>query len=72
MKQLRAQAFRLGLTEDDLDDALDEATEQNAKPKSMVMKLVMLAEHNRTVQDLRKYTQSLDEVYEQLRSLSVK
>ena len=72
MKQLRAQAFRLGLTEDDLDDALDEATEQNAKPKEMVMKLVMLAEHNRKVQDLQKYTQSLDEVYEQLRSLPVK
>lgn len=72
MKQLRAQAFRLGLTEDDLDDALDEATEQNAKPKDMVMKLVMLAEHNRKVQDLQIYTQSLDEVYEQLRSLSMK
>ena len=71
MKQLRAQAFGLGLTEDDLDFVLDEATEQNAKPKDMIMKAVMLAEHKHEVQDLQKLTQGLDEVNEHLLSLSV-
>ena len=71
MKQLRAQAFSLGLTEDDLDYVLDEATDQDAKPKDMIMKAVMLAEHKREVQDLQKLTQGLDEVNEYLLSLSV-
>ena len=72
MKQLRAQAFGLGLTEDDLDYVLDEATEQNTKPKDMIMKAVMLAEHKHGVQDLHKLTQGLDEVNAHLLSLSVK
>jgi hypothetical protein len=72
MKELRAQAFGLGLTEDDLDYVLDEATEQNAKPKDMIMKAVMLAEHKHEVQELQKFTQGLDEVNEHLSSLAVK
>ena len=36
MKELRSHCRRyLGLTEDDLDYVLDEATEQNAKPRSL-------------------------------------
>jgi hypothetical protein len=72
MKQLRAHAFGLGLTEDDLDYVLDEATDQNAKPKDMIMKAVMLVEHKHEVQDLQKLTQGLDEVNAHLLSLSVK
>ena len=50
MKQLRAKGFGLGLSEDDLDYALDEATEHNVKPKDMVTKAVMLAEYGIAVQ----------------------
>ena len=38
------RAFELGLTEPDLDNALDEATEQNTKPKEMIMRAVLSAE----------------------------
>lgn len=71
MKQLRARAFALELTEDDLDYALDEATEQDAKPKDMITKAVILAEHKREVQDLRLFTGSVDEMHDHLLSQTV-
>jgi len=53
MKELRTRAFELGLTEADLDEALDEATEQNTKPKDMVMRAVLGAEKRKATADGR-------------------